>query len=86
MTMVMRGPYMLTISKSELKARMLEYFRKIEQTGEDIIVTDNRKPVIKVSPLKSKMTPEEVFKEYRGKVHYFENIMTDTSDEWEENI
>jgi len=75
---------MITVSKSELKAKMLEYFRKIEKTGEDIIVTDNKNPVIKVSPLKSKHTANEIFKDHRGKVHFYEDIMTDTSDEWNE--
>ena len=75
---------MITISKSKLKAKMLEYFRQIEQTGEEIIVTDNRKPVLKISPLSARRSPEEVFKLYRGKVKYFEDILTDTSEEWEE--
>lgn len=43
---------MITVSKSELKAKMLEYFRRVEQTGEEIIVTNNRVPILKVSPLK----------------------------------
>ncbi len=42
----------LSVSKTELKAKMLEYFRRVEQTGEEIIVTNNRVPVLKVSPLK----------------------------------
>ncbi len=75
---------MITISKSELKSKMLEYFRKIEKSGEDIIVTDNRKPVLRVSTLKTKKTPDEVFVKYRDKVKFYENIMADTSDEWEE--
>lgn len=75
---------MITVSKSELKAKMLEYFRKIEKSGEDIIVTDNKKPVIKVSPLKSKQIPDKVFGRYRGNVQFYEDILADTSDEWEE--
>jgi hypothetical protein len=75
---------MITVSKSELKSKMLEYFRKIEKSGEDIIVTNNRKPVLKVSLLRSKQTPDVVFGNYRDKIHFYEDIMTDTSDEWEE--
>ena len=76
---------MITLSKSELKAKMHEYFRKIEKTGEEIIVTDNnRRPVIKVSPLKSRKSPDEVFQECRDRIKFYEDITADTSDEWEE--
>ena len=73
---------MITISKSQLKSKMLEYFRKIEQTGEEIIVTDNRKPVLKVSPIRPKQTVNDIFSDYQGKIQYFEDILTNTSDEW----
>jgi antitoxin (DNA-binding transcriptional repressor) of toxin-antitoxin stability system len=73
---------MITVSKSELKAKMLKYFRMVEQTGEDIIVTDSRIPVIKVSPLRKKISPREIFKDSR--VIYYEDILKDTSGEWED--
>lgn len=75
---------MKTVSKSELKAKMLDYFRKVEQTGEELIVTDNRVPVLKVSPLKKRKHPKDVFSEYSGKIIYHEDILNDTSDEWVE--
>ena len=75
---------MLTISKSKLKAHMLSIFREIEETGEEIIVTDNRQPVLKISPIKSGMTVEEAFGAYQGKVKYHEDINTPTEDEWSE--
>lgn len=73
---------MITVSKSELKAKMLEYFRKVEQTGEEIIVTSNHVPILKVSPLLKRKTPEEVFSAFQGKVVYKDDILNDTSDEW----
>ena len=75
---------MITVSKSELKAKMLEYFRRVEQTGEELIVTNNRIPILKVSPLVKNKSPKEVFKGYQGKVKYNEDILTDTSREWGE--
>ena len=65
---------MITISKSKLKAKMLSIFREIEQTGEEIIVTDNKRPVLKISPIRSGKTVEEAFGSYRGKVKYHEDI------------
>jgi prevent-host-death family protein len=39
-----------TISKSKLKARALEYFREVEQTGSELIITDHGRPVLKLVP------------------------------------
>lgn len=36
------------VSKSDFKARALEYFRHVEATGESIIVTDKGRPVVQV--------------------------------------
>lgn len=41
-----------TISKSKFKPRMLQYFREVEETEEEIIITDRGKPVLKISPYK----------------------------------
>ena len=76
---------MNTVSKSVLKAQMLKYFRQVEQTGQELIVTDHRKPVLKIVPIKQPgLTVGEAFAGLRGKVSYFEDVNTPTSDEWEE--
>jgi prevent-host-death family protein len=38
------------ISKSQFKPRALEYFRQVEQTREEIIITDHGKPVLRLVP------------------------------------
>lgn len=38
------------VSKSEFKARALEYFRRVERTGEPLIITDRGRPVLKIVP------------------------------------
>ncbi len=43
-----------TISKSILKANMLEIFSQLEISGEELIITDGGKPVLKIVPIKSK--------------------------------
>ena len=40
----------VSISKSRFKAHALELFRKVEQTGEPIIITDHGTPVLKIMP------------------------------------
>ena len=41
---------MKTVSKSQLKAKALEYFRQVETTGQELVVTDRGKPVLKIVP------------------------------------
>lgn len=75
---------MLSISKSKLKANMLRIFRDIEETGEEVIVTDHNRPVLRIQPIAQKKTVEEVFGTLQGKVIYHEDINTPTTDEWGE--
>jgi antitoxin (DNA-binding transcriptional repressor) of toxin-antitoxin stability system len=76
---------MLTVAKGVLKAKMLEYFRQVEQTGEELIVTDHRKPVLKITSIAPpKANVDEVFSDLKGKAVYHENINTPTMDEWGE--
>lgn len=83
MTMVMEA-LMKSVSKSELKAKMLEYFRKVEETGEELIVTSNRVPVLKVTPIRKNKSVDDVFAPYRGKMTVTGNLLDDTSSEWNE--
>tara|TARA_Y100001934_G_scaffold246651_1_gene305882 strand:- start:727 stop:960 length:234 start_codon:yes stop_codon:yes gene_type:complete len=74
---------MKTVSKSELKARMLEYFREVEKTGEPLVVTDHRKPVLQVTPLARQEPVAEVFADLRGQLNATEAaVLAPTTDEW----
>jgi prevent-host-death family protein len=59
---------METVSKSALKARMLEYFRRVEETGEPLIVTSNRVPVLRIVPFSGRGSVDELFADVRGRV------------------
>ncbi len=72
---------MLTVSKGVLKAKMLEYFRRIEKTKEELIVTDHHRPVLRITPIVSSKLPTEVFGQ-QNKVIYYEDINTPTTHEW----
>ena len=39
-----------TVSKSKFKSKALEYFRDVEQTRRELIITDRGKPVLKLVP------------------------------------
>jgi antitoxin (DNA-binding transcriptional repressor) of toxin-antitoxin stability system len=73
-----------TISKSKLKAKMLEVFRQLEFSGKELIVTDHDKPVLKIIPIQSKAGVSAVFGDVQGHVAYLEDINTPTLQEWDE--
>jgi antitoxin (DNA-binding transcriptional repressor) of toxin-antitoxin stability system len=75
---------MRTISKSALKARMLEHFRRIEETGEELIVTDHNRPVLRIARIRDRRPAAEVFADVRGRVVYHGDILEPTSSEWPE--
>lgn len=75
---------MKSVSKGALKAKMLEYFREVEQTGEELVVTDNNTPVLKVVPLRPRRSAAAVFADLRGRVVYREDVLAPTTDEWPE--
>ncbi|WP_404989436.1 type II toxin-antitoxin system Phd/YefM family antitoxin [Caballeronia sp. LZ003] len=70
------------VSKSEFKAKALEYFRLVESTGEHMIVTDHGKPVLEVRRYdNSSLTPLE---ELRGSVLRYDDPMEPVGeDDWE---
>lgn len=84
MTIVMTIVIMKSISKTKLKAQLLEFLRLVESEGEEIVVTDRGKPVVKISKYAQTLSTEELFGEMRGKVKYFEDLTTPTTEEWAE--
>ncbi len=73
------------VSKGVLKAKMLEYLRKVEETGEELIVTDNNVPVVRIVPFKQPRPASEIFGDVRNRVIYREDILAPTADEWPES-
>jgi prevent-host-death family protein len=73
-----------TISKSKLKTRMLEIFRKIEADGGELIVTDHGKPVLRITPIRERDSIDQLFAGLQGQVIYHEDIDEPTMGEWSE--
>lgn len=73
---------MVTISKSALKARMLEFFREVERTGEPLVVTSDGVPVLKVVPFTETRSVEQAFPDVRGQLSWTGDIDAPTDDEW----
>ncbi|MFI4938997.1 MAG: type II toxin-antitoxin system Phd/YefM family antitoxin [Burkholderiales bacterium] len=70
------------VSKSEFKAKALEYFRQVESSGQSVIVTDHGKPVLEVRPYRGiERNPLDVL---RGSVVRYDNPTEPiAADEWE---
>ena len=71
-----------TISKSRFKAHALELFRKVENTGLEIIITDRGRPVVKVVPYAG--DPARQLSELRDSVvRYDDPEEPVATDDWE---
>ncbi|GGD85086.1 prevent-host-death protein [Caballeronia grimmiae] len=70
------------VSKSEFKAKALEFFRLVESTGEHMIVTDHGKPVLEIRRYENTaLTPLE---ELRGSVLFYEDPLAPVAlEDWE---
>ena len=69
------------VSKSRFKPRALNFFREVEQTGKEIIITDRGKPVLKVVPYTEK--PEIWLKSLRGTVKRYKKPTDPLTEDWE---
>ncbi|KVC73324.1 prevent-host-death protein [Burkholderia ubonensis] len=70
------------VSKSEFKARALEYFRLVEASGESLIVTDHGKPTLEIRPYHPREAqPLDIL---RGSVMRYDNPLDPIAeDDWE---
>ncbi len=75
---------MKPVSKSALKSKMLEYLRRVERTGQELIVTDNNRPVLRIVPIRKHIRTPDLFADVRGRVVYHDDILAPTTDEWPE--
>ncbi|MGF7134071.1 antitoxin (DNA-binding transcriptional repressor) of toxin-antitoxin stability system [Paraburkholderia sp. EB58] len=70
------------VSKSQFKAKALEFFRQIEASRESVIVTDHGKPALEVRPYRgAERNPLDVL---RGSVVRYDNPTDSVAeDDWE---
>ena len=69
------------VSKSEFKAKALEFFRQVEASGESVVVTDHGKPTLEVRPYRSnERNPLDVL---RGAVVRYDDPTEPVDVDWE---
>jgi len=72
----------LLVSKSKLKAKALEYFRQVQETGQEIVITEYGTPVLRLVPYKA--DPREALLALRDSVvRYGEPTEPIAEDDWE---
>lgn len=69
------------VSKTEFKAKALEFFRQVEASGESVIVTDHGKPALEVRRFRS--TDRNPLDVLRGTVVRYDNPTEPVDVEWE---
>ena len=77
-----------TMSITELAANMLDVFHELETTGQELIVTEDGRPMLRITPIPPAPRPglsvQELFGDVQGQVVFYEDINTPTIDEWSE--
>jgi antitoxin (DNA-binding transcriptional repressor) of toxin-antitoxin stability system len=56
----------IQVSKSQFKAKALEYFRLVQASGEPIVITDHGKPALELRPIAH--VQHDPFQDLRGRV------------------
>ena len=70
------------VSKSSFKAKALEYFREVESTGRELVITDHGKPVLKIVPYSH--DPAKALRALRGSViRYVDPLEPVGLEDWE---
>ena len=67
------------VSKSQLKAKALEFFRQVENTGEPLIVTDHGKPKLELR--RYQPTVQNPLETLRGSVLRYEGATEPVGEE-----
>jgi prevent-host-death family protein len=71
-----------TISKSQFKPKCLQYFREVQETGREIIITDHGQPVLKLTPFSQK-TPDILASLRNTILEYHDPLEPVGVDDWE---
>jgi antitoxin (DNA-binding transcriptional repressor) of toxin-antitoxin stability system len=69
----------IQVSKSQFKAKALEFFRQVETSGESVVVTDRGSPTLEVRPYKQQT--RDPLAVLRGSVLCYDNPTAPVSDD-----
>lgn len=68
------------ISKTQFKAKALEFFRQIETSGESVVITDHGKPSLEIRPYRNEdRNPLEIL---QGSIIRYDDPTAPVDVEW----
>ena len=70
-----------TIAASEFKAKCLKLMDEVAESGEEIVITKNGRPVLRLLPYREK--PKSWFGRDRGRIEILGDIIEPIDVEWE---
>ena len=70
-----------TIKASDFKAKCLGLMDQVNQTGEEIVITKNGKPISKLVPYRSR--PKSLFGLHGDKVHSKDDLIEPIDVKWD---
>ena len=72
---------MRTMKASEFKARCLKLMDEVQETGEEVVITKNGKPVSKLVPYRTK--PASLFGLHKDKLNSEGKDIFSTGEQWD---
>jgi prevent-host-death family protein len=72
---------MQTIKASEFKAKCLHLMDEVNQTGEEIVITKNGKPVSILKPYRA--VPKTIFGIHAGKIKSKDDLIAPLDIDWD---
>ncbi len=72
---------MQTINASVFKAKCLKLMEEVNESGKEIVILKNGKPISKLVPYKSK--PQSLFGLHEGKVRSRDDLIKPVDMQWE---
>lgn len=78
---MVHSPVMTTLSKSQFKPRAFEYFRRVQERRETLVITDRGRPVLKIMPIAE--DDDADLAALRGSVLRYEDPLEPVDQPWE---
>jgi prevent-host-death family protein len=72
---------MQTVKASEFKAKWLHFMDEVNETGEEIVITKNGKPVSALRPYRT--APGALFRLHKGKIESRDDLLEPSGIFWD---
>jgi hypothetical protein len=76
----------MEITKTQFKDQLDSLLDRLNNDNEEIVITDNGKPLFKVLKYHESVSTSELFAPIRGRVKYYEDLTTPTTEEWSDGL